>query len=184
MHTTIIDLQNLLTNQTDPHIIALTGTKHYHIKFIWHQTLKNYKLVYNPSLYNKNTKRCPGGTILAIHKNAYHTIKPIYVSPPYHPYLAIAPLTPKIRSEILAIAACLPQHQTKLGIQTYQDTLHWLHTLLTTDHPNTPVLFGGDLQANHSPHHDSFYKPLEALFTATLLTHIGDPHTPTYIPTN
>jgi len=53
MHTTIIDLQNILSNQTDPHIIAVTETNHRHIKFIWRQTLKNYKLVYSPSLYNK-----------------------------------------------------------------------------------------------------------------------------------
>ena len=85
---------------------------------------------------------------------------------------------------MLAIAAYLPQHQTKIEIQIYQDTLHWLHTLLTIDHPNTPVLIGGDLQATHSPHYDSFYKPLEDFLTATLLTHVGDPHTPTYIPTN
>jgi len=104
MHTTIIDLQNVLTNQPDPHIIALTETKHHHIKSIWRQTLRNYKLVYNPSLCDKHTKRCSGGTILAIHKNAYSTIKPLHI-PPYQPYLAIALLTPKAGSDILAIAA-------------------------------------------------------------------------------
>jgi len=56
MHTTIIDLQNILDNQTDPHIIALTETKHRQIKSIWCHTLKNYKLVYNPSLYKKKTQ--------------------------------------------------------------------------------------------------------------------------------
>jgi hypothetical protein len=55
MHTTIIDLQKILTNHSDPHIIALTETKHRNIKSIWRQTLKNYKLIYNPSLYNKLT---------------------------------------------------------------------------------------------------------------------------------
>jgi hypothetical protein len=113
MHIIIVDLQNILTDQTDPHIIALTETKHRHIIVsILRQTLGNYKLVYNPSLYNKNTKCCSGGNILAIHKNAYHTIKPLHVPFPYQPYLAIALLTPKIGSEILAIAAYLPQHQT------------------------------------------------------------------------
>ncbi len=58
MHTTIIDLQNILTTQPDPHIIALTETKHRHIKSIWRQTLRNYKLVHNPSFYNKHAKRC------------------------------------------------------------------------------------------------------------------------------
>ena len=53
------------------------GTKHRHIKFIWRQILKNYKLVYNPSLYNNL-----GDTILALHKNAYHIIKPLHVPIP------------------------------------------------------------------------------------------------------
>jgi len=119
MYTTIIDLQNIITTQPDPHIIALTETKHRYIKFIWRQTLRNYKLVHNPSLYNKHTKRCSGGAILAIHKNAYSTIKPLHIPPTYQPYLAIALLTPKAGSEILAIAAYLPQHQTKLENQTY-----------------------------------------------------------------
>jgi hypothetical protein len=41
MHTTIVDLQNILTTHPDPHIIALTETKHRNIKSIWRQTLKN-----------------------------------------------------------------------------------------------------------------------------------------------
>ena len=124
------------------------------------------------------------GTILAIHKTAYPTIKPLHIPPAYQPYLAIALFTPKAGSEILAVAAYLPQHQSKLETQTYQDTLYWLHTMLTTEYPNTPVLLGGDLQATPSPHHDSFYKPLADLLTCTLLTHLGDPLTPTYTPTN
>jgi hypothetical protein len=68
MHTKILDLQNILSKYPDPNIIALTETKHCHIKSIWRQALRNYKLVYNPSLYNKHTKSCSGGTILAIHK--------------------------------------------------------------------------------------------------------------------
>jgi len=44
------DLHNILTNQTDPYVIALTETKHRHIKSIWRQTLRTYKLVYSPSL--------------------------------------------------------------------------------------------------------------------------------------
>jgi hypothetical protein len=114
MHTTILDLQNILTDHPDPHIIALTETKHRHLKSIWRQALRNYKLVYKPSLYNKHTKRCSGGTILAIQKNAYSTTKPLLIPPSYQPYLAIALLTPKAGSEILAIAAYPPQHQTQL----------------------------------------------------------------------
>jgi hypothetical protein len=53
MHTTIIDLQSLLHAQPQPIIIALTETKHRHVKSIWRHTLKNNKLVFNPSLYKK-----------------------------------------------------------------------------------------------------------------------------------
>ena len=167
MHTTILDLQKLLTTHSDPHIIALTETKHRNIKSIWRQTLKNYKLIYNPSLYNKLTKRCSGGTILAIHRNAYPTIKPLHIPSQYQPYLAIALLTPKTGSAILAIAAYLPQHQNKPDSQTYQDTLQWLQTLLTLEHKHTPVILGGDLQATLSPQHHSFYKPLADFITDT-----------------
>ena len=184
MHTTILDQQKLLTNHPEPHYIALTETKHRHIKSIWRQILRSYKLVYNPSLYNKHTKRCSGGTILAVHKSAYTTIKPIKVPPPYQPYLAIALLTPKAGSEILAISTYLQQHQSKPDTRTYRDTLNWLHTLLTTEQPNTPVLLGGDLQATPSPHHDSYYRPQVDLLTNTHLTHLGGPLTPTYTPTN
>ena len=82
----------------------------------------------------------------------------------------------------MAIAAYLPQHQTKEDIQTYQDTLLWLTNLLTSEHAHTPVLLGGDLQATSSPQHDSFYKPLADLITSTQLKRLGDPCTPTYTP--
>jgi len=72
-------------------------------------------------------------------------IKPLHVPPPYQPYLAIDLFKPRTGSEILAFAAYLPQHQTKIEIQTYHDTLHRLHTLLKIEHPNTPILLGGDL---------------------------------------
>jgi hypothetical protein len=132
MHTTIIDLQNLLNAYPDTHIIALTETKHRHVKSIWRQALRNYKLVYNPSLYDKQAKRFSGGTILAVHKNAYKTINPLRIPSQYQPYLAISLLTPNRGSNILAIAAYLPQHKTTTESQTYHDTLQWLHTLLST----------------------------------------------------
>jgi hypothetical protein len=142
MHTTILYLQKLLAAHSDTHIIALTETKHRHIKSIWRQTLRNFKLIYNQSLYNTHTKRCSGGTIVAIHKKAYSTIKPLHIPPPYQPYLAIALLTPKAGSEILAITAYLPKHQSKIETQTNQDTRQWLHTILTAEHSHTPVLLG------------------------------------------
>ncbi len=62
--------------------------------------------------------------------------------------------------------------------------MQWLNNLLTTEHAHTPVLLGGDLQATSSPRHHAFYKPLADFITAARLQHLGDPHTPTYIPNN
>jgi len=126
MHTTLLDLQDILNKQTPPQILALTETKHRHIKSIWRHTLRNYKLIYNPSLYNKSTKRASGGSILAIHSPNYKNIEPIRVPPPYQPYLAIAKLTPKNGTPLIAISAYLPQLNTPEGKQSYQDTLNWL----------------------------------------------------------
>ena len=57
MHINNLRSTKILTYHPDPHIIALTETKYRNVKSIWRQTLRNYKLVYNPSLYNKHTKR-------------------------------------------------------------------------------------------------------------------------------
>ena len=96
MHTTILELQDLLNTNSKPQIIALTETKHRHIKSIWRHTIKNYKLVYNPSLYNKKTNHASGGAILAIRYDAYATIEPIAVPTPYQPCIAIALLQPGV----------------------------------------------------------------------------------------
>ena len=130
MHTTILDLQDLLNKQTKPQIISLTETKHRHIKSIWRHTLRDYKLIYNPSIYNRSTKLASGGAILAIHSPAYTNIEPIRVPVLYQPYLAIAKLTPKHGTNLTAISAYLPQSHTPHGKQAYHDILTWLTTLL------------------------------------------------------
>ena len=184
MHTTLLDLQDILHKHATPQIIALTETKHRHIKSIWRHTLRNYKLIYNPSIYNKATKRASGGTILAIHSTNYKTIDPIRVPTPYQPYLSIAKLTPKQGDPLLAISAYLPQANTQQGKQTYQATLTWLATLLTQEHPDLPVLLGGDLQGTPAQHHTSHTTHLTTFCTTTSLKHIGDPTTPTFLPSN
>ena len=108
MHTSILDLQDILNTHTKPQNISLTETKHRHIKSIWRHTLKNYKLVYNPSLYNKKTKRASGGAILSIRSDAYNTIETVAVPTPYKPYIAIALFQPGVGTKIFTIAAYLP----------------------------------------------------------------------------
>jgi hypothetical protein len=142
MHTTILDLQNLLATQTPPHIIALAETKHRHIKSIWRHTLKGCKLVHNPSLYNKHTKRCTGGTILAINTTTYSSIEP-YKTPSHLQYhIAMALLTPKVGSKIIAISLYMPQHNTAPGNKTYNKALQWLNRTLTKDLPHAAVILG------------------------------------------
>jgi hypothetical protein len=112
MHATIIDLQSLLHAQLQPTIIALAETKNRHNKSIWRYTLKNYKLVFNPFLYNKKTKRASAGTILAIHKAAYTNIQPIHTPTTLQPYLVVALIQLKYISKILAASTYMPQLNT------------------------------------------------------------------------
>jgi hypothetical protein len=43
MHATIFDLQQIINNSTKHMMIYLTETKHSRFKFIWRETLKEYK---------------------------------------------------------------------------------------------------------------------------------------------
>jgi len=144
MHTTIIDLQALLNIQPKQNIIGLAEIKHRRIKSVWGHTLKNYKLVYNPSLYNKKTKRTIAGTILAIYKNTYTGIEPIHVPTALQPYIAVALLQKKTESKILATSIYMPQLHTPRGQLIYRYLLRWLTTLCNEDHPTLPILMGGD----------------------------------------
>jgi len=167
MHTTILDLQNILATQPSPHIIARTETKHCHIKSIWRHTLKGYKLVHNPSLYNKHTKRCTGGTILAINTNRYPKIEP-YQTPLHHQHhIAMAILTPKAGSKIIAVSLYMPQRNTTQGNLTYNEALQWLNKTLTKDLPHVAVILGGDLQATPSARHPSHNQALALFCTST-----------------
>jgi len=109
---------------------------------MWRHTLKGYKLVHNPSLYNKHTKRCTGETILAINTNTYLNIEP-YQTPHLHHHIAMALLTPKAGSKIIAISLYMPQHNTTQGNKAYNEALHWLNKTLTKDLPHAAVILGG-----------------------------------------
>jgi len=124
------------------------------------------------------------GAILAIRSDAYATIEPIAVPTLYQPYLAIALLKPRVGTKLITIAAYLPQPATTQGKLEYQAILHWLATLLNDEYPQHPILMGGDLQGTSLGTHKSYYASLEELCNTTSLPRIGDPHTPTFIPTN
>ena len=71
MHTTVLDLHNLLNTQTKSTIIHLTETKHNRIKTIWRQTLKDYKLLHTCPRLDPTTNRRSGGNILVARRDTY-----------------------------------------------------------------------------------------------------------------
>jgi len=89
-----------------------------------------------------------------------------------------------VGTTLTIIAAYLPQPATTQGKLEYQAILHWLTTLLNEEYPHHPILMGGDLQGTSLRNHKSYNAPLEELCNTTTLTHMGDPHTRTSIPTN
>jgi hypothetical protein len=138
---------------------------------MWRHTLKGYKLVHNPYLYNKHTKRCTGGTILAINTTTYSSIEPYQTPSHLQHHIATALLTKKAGSKIIAISLYIPQHNTTQVNKTYNEVLHWINKTLTKDLPHAAVILGGDLQATPSVGH-----PLTQSSTRPLL-HLHRPQT-------
>ena len=116
--------------------------------------------------------------------DTYAAIEHIAVPNPYQPYIAIALIQPGVGTKLITIAAYRPQPTTAQYKLEYQAILHWLTKLLNEEYPNHPILVGGDLQGTPLQNHKSYYAPLEELCNTTSLTHIGDPHASTFIPTN
>jgi len=122
--------------------------------------------------------------ILTVHKNTYARIEPIHIPTNLQPYLGVALLQPKSGSKILTASIYISQLHTPQGQLMSRDLLRWLTQLLSVDYPSLPILMGGDSQATPQPNHKSHSLPLEELCQATSLAHIGNPHTPTFTPTN
>jgi hypothetical protein len=55
MHNTILDLPKITSTHIKPTIIHLTETKHSHIKSIWREVLKEYKLIHTPPSLDPTT---------------------------------------------------------------------------------------------------------------------------------
>ena len=93
-------------------------------------------------------------------------------------------LYPKTESKLLAAASYFPQTHKAQGRDTYQELTQWLARILNQEHSHQQVILGEDLQATPLTNITSHYSPLEELCETTSLTHIGDPHLPTYPPKN
>jgi hypothetical protein len=77
IYNTILDLRHIFNSKHKPRIINLTETKHSHIKSIWRDTLKEYKLIHTHPKLDPNTLRRSAGTILATRRDVYKEATPI-----------------------------------------------------------------------------------------------------------
>jgi hypothetical protein len=81
MHNTILDLQTIMNTQKKPTIIHLTETNHSHIKSIWREVLKDYKLIHTFPTLDPTTNRRSGGTILAARRDTYKEVTAVPTPP-------------------------------------------------------------------------------------------------------
>jgi len=73
-----------------------------------------------------HTKSYTGDTILAINTNTYANIEPYHTPSHFQHHIAMALLTPKAGSKLIAISIYMPQHNTTQGNKTYKEELQWL----------------------------------------------------------
>jgi hypothetical protein len=140
MHNTILNLHRILNSKTKPTILYLTETKHIHIKFIWREALRDYKLTHtSPTLIDPTTNRRSFGTILATRMDVYKDATPIPTSAHLTNYIQAATLAPHDGSPIIAITTYMPQMRTKEQEQPYKDILTWIQQNITTKHPDTTI---------------------------------------------
>jgi hypothetical protein len=87
----------------------------------------------------------------------------------------------------MAVASYMPQPNAVQVKKEYQELLQWLTKLLVEDHPRilpNPTGRRSSSKPTHKPNHKSQYPSLKEFCNTTSLTHIIDPHTPTYMPIN
>jgi hypothetical protein len=183
MHNTILDIHRILSTDNKPTIISLTETKHSHIKSIWRDILKEYKLIHTPPKLDPTTLRRSAGTILAIRRDTYKEAIPIQTPTNLTDYIKAAKITPHDGTPIIAITAYMPQLHTKAQEQIYQDILKWVENNIIQTNKDTTILMGGDFQASPAERDDrSHYPPLTRFCDSTGLIHLNPSHTYTYIP--
>jgi hypothetical protein len=103
MHNTILDLHHIINSEIRPTQLYLTDTKHSHIKSIWREALKDYKLTPIPPTLDPSTNRRSVGTILATRRDVYKEATRIQAPPHLTDYLKASTITPHDGSPIIAI---------------------------------------------------------------------------------
>ena len=135
--------------------------------------MTDYKLTHTSPKLDPTTNRRSVGTILATRRDVYKDVTPIPTPAHLTDYIKADTITPHDGSPIIAITAYMPQIYTKEQEQTYKDILTWIQQSITTNHPNTTIFMGGDLQS--TPHKEDTrlqYPPLSQLCDNTGLDHI------------
>ncbi len=139
----------------------LTETKHSHIKSIWREALKEYKLIHIHPTLDPATNRRSGGTILAARRDTYKEVTAIPTPSHIKDYISAATLTPYDGSPITTISAYMPQLHTKAKDTIYTEILTWINTEIRTKFPTVTTLMGRDLQATPTEKDErSYHAPL------------------------
>ena len=94
-----------MNTQKKTTIIHLTETKHSHIKSIWREILKDYKLVHTYPTLDPTTNRRSGGAILTARRDNYKEVTAIPTQSHIGDYISAATLTPYYGSPVIAISA-------------------------------------------------------------------------------
>jgi len=164
-------------------MIHLTETKHSHIKSMWREALKDYKLIRTYQTLDLTTNRRSVGSILAARRDTTKEATAIHPPPHIGDYISAATLIPHDGSPIIAILAYMPQFHTKAQDITYTEVLTWIHTEMSSEFPTVTTLMGGDLQANPTEGDKrSYYAPINRFYQESGLKHITPKDTYTYIP--
>ncbi len=93
--------------------------KHSHIKPIWREVLKEYKLIQTHPTLDPTTNRRSEGTILAARRDTYKEITAIPTPPHIGDYVSAATITPHDGSPVIVVSAYMPQLHTKEKDTTY-----------------------------------------------------------------
>jgi len=183
MHNTIIDLRHIMNTKQKPTIIHLTETKHIHIKPIWREVLKDYKLIHTHPNLDPTTNRRSGGTILAAGRDTYTEVTAIPAPPHIGDYISAATLTPYDDSPIIAASAYMSQLHTKANDTIYTELLTWLHTEIISKYPMVTTLMGVDLQTTPTEEAErTYHAPLNQFCKESGLLHTTPSDINTYIP--
>ena len=179
MHSTIVDVIQILNGTRIPDVFALTETKHSHVNSIWRETLQHYKIHHNVPELHTETNRRSAGTILAVNRRKFKQSRMVEVPAPLRNHITAAIVEPHAGTSMLIISLYMPQLTNQTTKFRYSEILEWLRITTEITYPQHDIYVGGDFQASPDPSSRSYYSPLSTLST---LVPLNDPSAPTFQP--